>query len=120
MAYQHPQIPTLENIEIMCQSAPILCQNIENLQKEFFLKTRRPGESVTCSKKNKKEEIVQKMLTSLNEFKAFQVLDRPLIQPGTSVKVPDVQALNFLKRTEISREIGTAIVDQQILKNRLQ
>ena len=51
LAYQHPQIPTLENIEIMCQSAPIICQNIENFQKEFFLKTRRPGESVTCSKK---------------------------------------------------------------------
>ena len=31
LAYQHPRFPTPQNVEIMCQSAPILCQNLENL-----------------------------------------------------------------------------------------
>ena len=49
------------------------------------------------------------------DFKAFKVLNRPLIQPGTTCKPTDGQALNFLNRSKISREIAVAIVEQQIL-----
>ena len=37
LAFQHPQFPTPENIEVMCQSAPILCQNQENLERIFSI-----------------------------------------------------------------------------------
>lgn len=40
LAYHHPVHPTEENVEIMCQSAPILCQNVLNMENNFFQKTK--------------------------------------------------------------------------------
>ena len=116
LAYQHPVHPTLENVETMCQSAPILCHNLLNIEKKFFVKTVKKS-AVTSGERSKEEKFIQSCLQSLHEFKAFNILDRnQLSQPGTSDVIPEAVASSFLDKSETSRSIAEAIVEQQILK----
>ena len=115
LAYQHPKHPTPHNVEIMCQSAPVLCKNQENLETEFFPSRKHAQKNVTSGQSSEEERIVQTFISTLNDFKAFKVLGRTLIQPGTTVKPSRDQASNFLNRSKISRKIAVAIVEQQIL-----
>ena len=116
LAYEHPIHPTLENIETMCQSTPVLCHNMRNMEQQFF-KEMKKRKVVTPGEKSKEEKVIKTFLTCLTEFEAFRVKDRNrLFQPGTSSEIPQAVAENFLEKSDTSRNIAEAIVEQQVLK----
>ena len=116
LAYQHPVHPTAENIEVMCQSAPMLCKNLLNFESKFFQQSTQKR-SITAGAKSKEEMSIQSILSCLAENKAFQVLDRSkLIQPGTAEPISETIAASFLSKAETSLSIAEAIVEQQVLK----
>ena len=101
----------------MAKSAPVLSQNRRNMQKEFFPSTIKEQRRETETQKQEEEKIVQGFLGELEKNRSFKVIqDQKLEQPGSKEPVPDEKALPFLRRHEISREIASAIVDQQILR----
>ena len=56
------------------------------------------------------------MITVLQKSKAFHVqASRKLILPGATENLPTEKVQPFLNRHKISREIASAIVDQQML-----
>ena len=118
LAYHHPLHATEENVEIMCQSAPVLCHNIVHMEKHFF-KQEEKSHSCTPTERSKEEKVVQSHVQILKDFEAFKVKDREkLFQPGTENEVPEALAESFLQKDVTSRSIAEAIVEQTVLNKR--
>ena len=77
-------------------------------------------DSITAGAKSKEQVNIQTILSFLTESKAFQVLDRRrLVQPGTTEPISETIAESFLSKTETSRSIAEAIVEQQVLRRNI-
>ena len=119
LAHHHPLHPTPQNVQIMCNSAPVLSQNHDNLISEFFPSTKRSERSETVGMKQEEEKIVQSFINVLNKNRSFHVVDeRQLIQPGSTEITPREKVAPILNKHKISRDIATAVVEQQILKKK--
>ena len=117
LAFHHPLHPTPQNVQIMCNSAPILSQNHDNLIRQFFPSTKTSERSESVGKKKEEEKILQSFVNVLNKNQSFHIVkERQLIQPGSTEITPREKVESFLNKNKISKEIATAVVDQQILK----
>ena len=117
LAFHHPAHPTEANIEVMTKSAPILSQNHDNLIQQFFPSTKKSQRIPSAAARKEEEKVVQSFLRVLQQNKSLHVQNqRQLIQPGSNEITPREKVESFLNRHKISREIASAIVDQQILK----
>jgi hypothetical protein len=116
LAFHHPLHPTPANVEMMCQSAPVLTQNQDNLLKNFFPSKQKASKSTTANQNRADEKSVQNMIDVLKRSKAFHVqASRKLILPGANENVAREKVEPFLNRHRISREIASAVVEQQML-----
>ena len=116
LAHYHPIHPTPENVEILCKSAPIISQNQDNLQKQFFPSTVRSEPMISRAKLNDDAKYLNLFQSHLEKHNSFVVQEgRALIQPGAVEPVHKDQAKQFLSRHKLSRETAEAVVDQQIL-----
>ena len=101
----------------MTKSAPILSQNTDNFMKEFFPSKIKSKQKTSATQYAEDESCIQAFVKELENHKAFHVITkRKCIQPGATEPTSRAKAESFLNRHHISKEIASAVVDQQILK----
>ena len=67
LAFHHPLHPTPQNIQIMCNSAPVLSQNHDNLVRQFFPSVKRSERTESVGKRDEEEKMVQSFVKVLQK-----------------------------------------------------